>query len=113
MHPRPVCDKTRFQKPKPGSKRMSSGAKQRRMSNVEHLIQKCETPLTNAERLCGLPLREMRVKTMSTATATTFEVSNVKPATEPLPEVSYKEALEALLTTGILPHERHIIEHFR
>ncbi len=35
---------------------------------------------------------------MNTATLTTFEVSNVKTATEPLPEVSYKEAVEALLT---------------
>ena len=38
--------------------------------------------------------------TMSTATKTTFEVSNVKRATAPLPEVSYKEAVEALLTPG-------------
>jgi hypothetical protein len=32
---------------------------------------------------------------MNAVTSTTFEVSNVKPATEPLPEVSYKEAVEA------------------
>ena len=43
---------------------------------------------------------------MSTTATTTFEVSNVKLATEPLPEVPYKQAVEALLTTGILPHER-------
>jgi len=41
---------------------------------------------------------------MSTATTTTFEVSNVKRATEPLPKVSYKEAVEALLTTGTPLH---------
>ena len=45
---------------------------------------------------------------MSTATTTTFEVSNVKRATEPLPEVSYKEAVEALLTTGIPPTDRSV-----
>jgi hypothetical protein len=32
---------------------------------------------------------------MNAVTSTTFEVSNVRPATEPLPEVSYKEAVEA------------------
>ena len=32
---------------------------------------------------------------MCTATTTTFEVSNVMRATEPLPEVPYKEAVEA------------------
>ncbi|MGA2706143.1 MAG: DUF4419 domain-containing protein [Isosphaeraceae bacterium] len=37
---------------------------------------------------------------MSTATTTTFEVSNVKRATQPLPEVPYKEAVEALLTSN-------------
>ena len=35
---------------------------------------------------------------MNAVRSTTFEVSNVKPATEPLPEVSYKEAVEAQLT---------------
>ncbi len=36
---------------------------------------------------------------MSTATTTTtFEVSNVEPATEPLPEVPYKHAVEAQIT---------------
>jgi hypothetical protein len=38
--------------------------------------------------------------TMTTATKTTFEVSNVHRATAPLPEVSYKEAVEAQLTPG-------------
>ena len=38
---------------------------------------------------------------MSTATTTTFEVSKVERATEPLPEVSYKEAVEALLTSNM------------
>ena len=37
---------------------------------------------------------------MSTATTTTFEISKVERATEPLPEVSYKEAVEALLTSN-------------
>jgi len=37
---------------------------------------------------------------MSTATTTTFEVSKVERATEPLLEVSYKEAVEALLTSN-------------
>ncbi len=51
--------------------------------------------------------------TMSTATTTTFEVSNVMRATEPLPEVPYKEAVEALLTTGIPSTERQFIEKLR
>jgi hypothetical protein len=55
----------------------------------------------------------MRAKTMSTATTTTFEISNVNPATEPLPEVPYKDAVEALLSTGMLPHERQLIEGLR
>jgi hypothetical protein len=38
--------------------------------------------------------------TMSTATTTTFDVSNVKRATEPLPEVPYKEAVEAQINPG-------------
>ena len=50
---------------------------------------------------------------MKTATTTTFDVSDVKRATEPLPEVSYKEAVEALLTTGIPRHERTFIEKLR
>jgi hypothetical protein len=37
---------------------------------------------------------------MSTATTTTFEVSHVNRATEPLPELPYKEAAEALITPG-------------
>lgn len=37
---------------------------------------------------------------MSTATTTTFEVSNVHRASAPLPEVSYREAVEAQLTQG-------------
>ncbi len=50
---------------------------------------------------------------MNTATTTTFEVTNVKRATKPLPEVSYKEAVEALLTTGISLYERWFIEKLR
>ena len=37
---------------------------------------------------------------MKTATVTTFEVSDVERATSPLPEVPYKQAVEALLTKG-------------
>jgi len=51
--------------------------------------------------------------TMSTATTTTFEVSNVMRATGPLPEVHYKQAVEALLTTGIPSTERQFIEKLR
>jgi hypothetical protein len=50
---------------------------------------------------------------MNTATTTTFEVSDVKRATEPLPEVPYKEAVEALLTTGIPSADRQFIETMR
>ena len=50
---------------------------------------------------------------MSTATTTTFEVSNVTWATEPLPEVSYKEAVEALLTTGIPSSDRQFTERLK
>jgi hypothetical protein len=38
---------------------------------------------------------------LSTTTTTSFEVSNVNRATEPLPEVSYKEAVEAQITPGM------------
>jgi hypothetical protein len=37
---------------------------------------------------------------MKTVTVTTFEVSDVVRANQPLPEVPYKEAIEALLTTA-------------
>jgi hypothetical protein len=37
---------------------------------------------------------------MNAVTSTTFEVSNVKLATEPQPEVSYKEAVESQITPG-------------
>ena len=37
---------------------------------------------------------------MRRATTTTFSVSDVLPATTPLQEVPYKEAVEALLTAG-------------
>ncbi len=47
---------------------------------------------------------------MKTATVTTFEVSNVKTATQPMSEVSYKEAVEALLTRGIPSTEHQFIE---
>jgi hypothetical protein len=47
-----------------------------------------------------LALREQRTP-MNTATITTFEVSEVHRASEPLPEVPYKEALDALLRTSV------------
>ncbi len=50
---------------------------------------------------------------MNTATTTTFDVSDVKRAAEPLPEVPYKEAVEALLTTGVSTADRHFIEEMR
>ena len=37
---------------------------------------------------------------MKMTTATTFEVSDVVRAVQPLPEVPYKQAVEALLTKG-------------
>src|SRR6516165_10769781 len=48
--------------------------------------------------LSGRPFRSER--SMKTATVTTFEVSDVERATSPLPEVPYKQAVEALLTRG-------------
>jgi hypothetical protein len=47
---------------------------------------------------------------MNTATMTTFEVSHVKRAAEPLPEVPYKEAVEALIAPGKFPDVRRIIK---
>ena len=47
---------------------------------------------------------------MNTATMTTFEVSEVKRATEPLSEVPYKEAVEALITPGKSQDIRLIIK---
>ena len=37
---------------------------------------------------------------MKTTTATTFKVSDVVRAVQPLPEVPYKQAVETLLTRG-------------
>jgi hypothetical protein len=47
---------------------------------------------------------------MKTATVATFQVSDVKRATTPLPEVSYKQAVEALVTTALPEHERQLVE---
>ncbi|MDB5350128.1 MAG: hypothetical protein JWN86_1375 [Planctomycetota bacterium] len=47
---------------------------------------------------------------MKTTTATTFEVSDVVRAKSPLPEVSYKQAVEALLTRGVPEHHRRRVE---
>jgi hypothetical protein len=49
---------------------------------------------------------------MNTVTTTTFDVSDVKRATEPLPEIPYKEAVEALLTVGISDFDRQMIDKF-
>jgi hypothetical protein len=46
----------------------------------------------------------------ATATVTTFEVSDVVRANHPLPEVPYKQAVEALLTTDLPEDERRMIE---
>jgi len=47
---------------------------------------------------------------MKTATATTFEVSDIVTADQPLPEVPYKQAVEALLTIGLPEEDRRTIE---
>jgi hypothetical protein len=47
---------------------------------------------------------------MNAATTTTFEVSDVVRATSPLPEVPYKQAVEALLTMVFPEHQRRIIK---
>ena len=47
---------------------------------------------------------------MNKATTTTFSVSDVEPATTPLPEVPYKEAVEALLKTAAPYHRSRSVE---
>jgi hypothetical protein len=47
---------------------------------------------------------------MITVTKTTFDVSDVQRATEPLPQVPYKEAVEAQITPGVSEEHRHLIE---
>lgn len=47
---------------------------------------------------------------MKTVTATTFDVSDVVAADRPLPEVSYKQAVEALLTIGVPEEDRRTID---
>src|SRR4051794_36651182 len=49
-------------------------------------------------------------KLMRTATTTTFEVSEVRRATAPLPEVPYKQAVEALLTVAMPERDREWVE---
>ncbi len=49
---------------------------------------------------------------MKTATVTTFKVSDVPAADQPLPEVAYKQAVEALLTVGLPEEDRRMIESF-
>ncbi len=59
----------------------------------------------------GIPARGPARKIEMNATATTtFDVSDVERATEALPEVSYKQAVEALLTTSISAADRQLIE---
>jgi hypothetical protein len=43
---------------------------------------------------------------MKTAMVTTFEVSDVVRANQPLPEVPYKEAIEERLTRGLPKNDR-------
>ena len=45
---------------------------------------------------------------MDAATTTTFEVSGVWRATTPLPELPYKQAVEALLTIGFPEQDRRM-----
>jgi hypothetical protein len=47
---------------------------------------------------------------MGTDTTTTFEVSEVRRATTPLPEVPYTQAVEALLTKGFPERCLRLIE---
>jgi len=47
---------------------------------------------------------------MDTATTTTFQVLEVQPATTPLPEVPYKQAVEALLTIDSSEQIRSIVQ---
>src|SRR4051812_27170077 len=47
---------------------------------------------------------------MKTTTTATFEVSDVVRAKEPLPEVSYKQAVEALLTRGVPKFQLRMVE---
>jgi len=47
---------------------------------------------------------------MNTATTTTFDVSDVKRANEPLPEVPHKDAVEAQITPGKSRNFRMIID---
>src|SRR4051812_17765611 len=47
---------------------------------------------------------------MGVATTTTFEVTEVVRATTPLPEVPYKQAVEALLSTGLSEHDCNFFE---
>ena len=47
---------------------------------------------------------------MNTVTTTSFRVSDVPPPTTPLPEVPYKDAIEALLTVTIPERDRQSIQ---
>src|SRR5262249_20473789 len=51
-----------------------------------------------------------REPAMKTTTVTTFEVSDIVRANQPLPEVPYKQAVEALLTTRLPEHHRRMVE---
>jgi hypothetical protein len=51
-----------------------------------------------------------REESMRSDTTTTFEVSKVRRATMPLPEVPYKQAVEALLTIAVPEDDRRMIE---
>ena len=47
---------------------------------------------------------------MKTVANTTFKVTEVERARQPLTEQSYKEAVEALLTAGIPRHQRRVVD---
>jgi len=48
--------------------------------------------------------------TMKTVANTTFKVTEVERASQPLTEQPYKEAVETLLTAGIPRHQREVVD---
>jgi hypothetical protein len=64
------------------------------------LIHWKESPLASSENFKNNDVLLDGRTTMRTATTTSFDISNVQRATEPLPEVPYKEAVEAQITPG-------------
>ena len=89
-----MCDRMTFHEPKPGSKPTSIVGSPDKIIWAERLIQRHRQPLGRTWKNS----EQHRRATMDTATTTTFQVLEVQPATTPLPEVPYKQAVEALLT---------------